>query len=621
MVLHLDNPTLALRPNAAISVVVHESTDSRSAFDAVIAGRSLGGTLYQPNPIPVSSLRRDAKNNVSVILGLAGSGIQPTIGLDDPGVYPVEVSLTNTGVATQSFVTWLVTVDTRSENPIGNKLGISFIWQLVADPARMPDGTTDPSVLRELQPGGRLDRIATLLARTSGFDASLIVSPETVESWRRLAQDSAELAPGFTRVRNAVAKSSVALLPAPYVVTDERALEAAGFGAALAGLQRHGTETLRSTLGVDPSANAQVAFVDPASETTIDRLRAELVDRVVVRDESLAPVTHPFTPAQTFVVGTEGGRSRAASTAPFLEDLLNGPASSALKAQRVIAAIAEVAYETPAISRGLIVAPPARWNPDLKAMTIIVDGLRNNPLVEPMHLDEFFSTVSNEQVRGLDVERRLQPMVAPATPISAADYGQAISRLEAFRQVVGTNDPAVKAGEQALLVALSTAMSPERARSELGKIDAAVRSFTSGISTDAKRVTLTAKRARVPLSFMNALDPPRDVTVRVHLGSTKLVFPAGADQVVTLKPGNNTIQFDVEARASGTFPMTIGVTSPDGGLEFGAPVRVTVRSAVFGGYAVALTVAALIFLALWWANHLRKTRRGRPIAHTPAPAT
>jgi hypothetical protein len=70
--------------------------------------------------------------------------------------------------------------------------------------------------------------------------------------------------------------------------------------------------------------------------------------------------------------------------------------------------------------------------------------------------------------------------------------------------------------------------------------------------------------------------------------------------------------------------MTITVTSADGRLQFGAPVQVTVRSAVFGGWAVGLTVAALVFLAGWWANHFRRTRKHRRAEQqspAPAPAT
>ena len=172
---------------------------------------------------------------------------------------------------------------------------------------------------------------------------------------------------------------------------------------------------------------------------------------------------------------------------------------------------------------------------------------------------------------------------------------------------------------------LSTNITTDRAHQMLAQTDSGIHAFTNAITADAKRITLTSRRARVPLTFVNAVSPHRPVTVRIHLDSAKLRFPTGADQIVTLKPGNNTVTFDVEARTSGTFPMTISLSSADGALAFGAPVRVTVRSAVFGGVAVALTVAALAFLALWWANHFRRTRRARRTASAraprPAPAT
>ena len=57
--------------------------------------------------------------------------------------------------------------------------------------------------------------------------------------------------------------------------------------------------------------------------------------------------------------------------------------------------------------------------------------------------------------------------------------------------------------------------------------------------------------------------------------------------------------------------MTISLTSEDQRFVFGTPVRITVRSAVFGGFAVALTIAAFVFLACWWGNHFRKTRAAR----------
>ncbi|MDZ4827790.1 MAG: hypothetical protein SGJ13_15200, partial [Actinomycetota bacterium] len=108
----------------------------------------------------------------------------------------------------------------------------------------------------------------------------------------------------------------------------------------------------------------------------------------------------------------------------------------------------------------------------------------------------------------------------------------------------------------------------------------------------------------------------RPVRVRVNLDSTKLLFPDGDEFVLDLPEGNSVERFAVEARTSGTFTMTVTLTTEDGRLPIGAPTRVTVRSAVFSGVGAALTVGALIFLALWWGNHFRKARRARAAIET-----
>ena len=575
----------------------------------------------------MSSLAPDANHNVSVTFGLPGSDVQPTIRITRPGVYPVEVQLVNTGVASGSFVTWLVTVDTRS-NPIDKKLSVAFVWQPVADPITLPDGSDDPKVVAQLKPGGRLDKIANLLAHTEGFRFSLGIGPETAEAWKRLGRHDRRMAFSFKVVRQVANRSTTEVLPSTYVPIDAAVLDAAGLGAHL----RRNTRPERRRCGrpsAPTSGSVQSAFVDPAPTTdaVVNGLRGMLIDRVAVRDEALIPVTHPFTPAEAFVLDTTGGESRAVATAPFVEDLFNGHDPSALRAERVIAALAEVAYESPSKARGVVIAPPARWTPDLTTMKTVVEAVRTLPLVQSATLDDLFARISNEQELGTDVQRRLVPATPADAPVDPDEYEATARELAAYRAVVGTDDPVVVRGEAALLTALSTSITPERAHAELAQIDQAVHAFSNGIRADEKRITLTSRRAEVPLSFENTLKPARDVNVRVHLESAKLFFPNGADQSVVLKPGSNTIRFNVEARASGTFPMTITVTSPDGRLPFGAPVRVTVRSAVFGGWAVGLTVAALVFLAGWWANHLRRTRRSRRIAaksaspSTPAPAT
>lgn len=628
MKLHIDNPTLANRPGAAIAIRVDQSATTRNGFDDVIANGDPGDTLYQPNQITIASLHPDARGNVTLTFDLSNSRVRPTIGISRPGVYPVVVQLVNTGVTSGSFVTWLVAVDTQTPNPIEEKLSVSFVVQAITNPITLADGSNDPKVIAEMKPGGRLDKIATLLSTAGGVRLSVAIGPESAEAWKVLARSDPALAASFRHLLTAATLSTTELLPTTYVPIDAAALEAAGLGSYLPGQFTLGAGTLHSALGVRPNASVQSAFVDPVptSDAVIDDLHEMAVDRVAVRDQALIPVNHQYTPAAAFLLDTAGGQSRSVSTAPFLEKLFYGPDPSALRAERVIAALAEVAYETPSVARGIVIAPPARWNPDEQTMQTVFAALRTLPLTQTATLDDLFATISNEQALGTPVQRRLVAATPPVAPVTASEYVTTSDELTAYGSVVGSKDPVVVNGNAALRTVLSTTISPERAHDTLSRIDTAVRAFTAGVRADEKRITLTSRRAEVPLTFENDLKPARDVTVRVHLESTKMIFPKGADREIPLKPGSNTIRFTVEARASGTFPMTITVTSPDGRLAFGAPVQVTVRSAVFGGWAVGLTVAALVFLAGWWANHFRRTRRNRRAERraatpTPAPAT
>jgi Family of unknown function (DUF6049) len=615
MLLKVDNAELAARPGAAIAIRIHERADTRTGFDQVIANQDLGGILDQPNRMPIASLPR-LGGALVVTLGLPRSGVSPGISVSRPGAYPVEVSITNTGTeATGSFVTWLVIAN---PNDIAKKLDVAWVWQVVAPPLEMPDGTNDPTVVAQMKPKGRLDRVASVLANAGDFPVSLVVGPETVESWSALAEKDATLAPGLARVRAAARRSTTEVLPASYVPIDDTIWEAAGFGPRYREELVKGARSLQGSIGVRPTDFPTSTFADPANDASIDRLRQMPVTRVGVRDTALVPVTHPFTASQGFTIVTQGGRSQGAATSPFIEQMLAGSDPPALKAQRVIAALTEIAFEQPGIARGVVLAPDARWNPDVAAMKATVDALKTFPLVHVATLDEFFNDVSTEHTpTGADVERTLVPITPAAAPLTPDEWDTTARELEAYAAVVGQNDPLVDQSRHLLDLALSTAITSDRAHETLARIEASIRGFSRGITVDAKRITLTARQASVPLSFENKLSPPRTIRVQVHLASPKLVFPKGDVQTIDLEPGVTTHSFDVEARTSGTFPLDITLTSADGQLTFGDPVKVTVRSAVFGGFAVALTIAALVFLALWWGNHYRRTRRAKRLA-TPA---
>ncbi len=614
MILHIDDRALATRPGAAISIRVGTSETTRLGFESAVDQNELGGVLYQLDPIPVAQLPPFGSGNVAVSLGLPGSNAAHTIGISRQGVYPLEVSLTNTGTATSPFITWIVVVNDAAQ-PVPEPLRVAWIWQLSAPPATLPNGTIDPAVAAQMRAGGRLDRIATLLGHNGRGPISLVITPETVEAWAKLAARDPALARSLALVRTAARRPSTELLPAPYVPIDIPALEAAGLGGELPREVVAGAKTLQDVLGT-PYATGRAAFVDPADDATVDRLRTMLVTRVAVRDASLVNVPLTRTPAQAFAVDTSvNPPEEAVATAPFIERLLEGPAAPALKAQRVVASLAEAVFEAPSSARGVVIAPPANWVPDVEAMTDLMTALSRTRLVKTVTLEDLFSQISVDR-ESAGATRQLRDGPPPPLPVAASDYYAAAARLHAFEAVVGLDDT----GERALLRALSTSITPERARAELASIEASVDAFTSAVTVDARRIQLTSARASIPLSFENRLNPPRDVPVVVHLESPKLVFPDGADRQVVLKPGTTTIRvaadgkpFSVEARTAGTFALTIRITSVDGSLEFGTPARVTVRSTVFGRLAAPITIAALVVLAFWWGNHFRRTRRARRI--------
>jgi hypothetical protein len=246
----------------------------------------------------------------------------------------------------------------------------------------------------------------------------------------------------------------------------------------------------------------------------------------------------------------------------------------------------------------------------------VVAGLVRNPLLTPVTLEQWFDRVGNARdASGATVTRGLvEQNRPPISPITAAHWRGARANLDDLRSLVGSDDARVARGERALLVGLAQNGDRDVANAALDAIANDARAFLSRISTQARTVTLTARRSQIPLSFTN--NTGRAVRIRVTLDSDKLLASDGSARITKLidlpaKPRNTTSLFSVEARGSGRFLVRVVLSSPDGSIEAGPPATVTVNSTVFGAFGSWLTYGALAFLALWWAHHLWRSRRRR----------
>ena len=129
------------------------------------------------------------------------------------------------------------------------------------------------------------------------------------------------------------------------------------------------------------------------------------------------------------------------------------------------------------------------------------------------------------------------------------------------------------------------------------------------ISASEGTVTLTSRRGVVPVTLTNRA--PYPVRLRVSVSSAKLRFPAGATKTVTVSPRGVTITFVAEARSTGSFPMNVAVSSPNGRVRFDGG-RVIVRSTAANVLALVLTLSGLLFLVGWSSRDLiRKAIRRR----------
>jgi hypothetical protein len=607
--LRLDVPAglLPSGEDVVLRLRIHNAVETTSAFLRTVNGDRLGNRIDRTYEVPVAQLPRDAQGAVLFTFGLSGSTTTPSFAVSKPGVYPVELAL-RTDETIASFVTWIVVADPAAPPGETNQVRLASVWSVASAPVLDANEKPKARVAAELEPGGRLADIAGLLDDAGPMPLTLQISPETLESWTALGANDTRLASGAASVKAAAARETTQLLPTPYVPIDITSLDAGGLGTELPDQVREGSDALERLTGVAPTT--RTAFVDPIDLDALASVRALLADRIVVRAPSIAGIAADDSLAP-FEVAAGQGTARAAATSPLYEELLTSDVSPALRVQRTLAGLSVLSFEhdeTP----GVVLASPLRWDPDVETEETLLNALRQHPYVRPVTIDDLFATVPAATDDGSPVVHDLAPHDPEPFPISAVDYHGTQSQLASLRSSLGPQDPSLPHGEQALRLSLSSLNTETEAHAYLGVVTDAARALQQGVSTAARRVTVTARRADVPLTFVN--DTGKPVTARVHLASEKLLFPDGPDRIVDLAPGETTERFAVEARASGTFTMTVTLASADGNLQLGGAEKISVRSAVFSGAGAALTAGALVILALWWGNHVRRTRRARRAA-------
>ncbi|MGK2950040.1 MAG: DUF6049 family protein [Acidimicrobiales bacterium] len=593
--------------DGSLQLDLHQRVRSRSELAVTMEGTGLGN-LIAPQVTPIDALAPDADGvrTLSLSLDPAAGGVT----LPAQGVYPVAVRAFDAGGAeVASLVTHLIAPPlSGDESP---PLAVAVVAHLGAPPARQPDGTTSMSESARRS----LGELAGAFAAVPEVAATLAVTPETVDVLAG-SSDEADLAL-LELLRSAVAGRTV--LRTPYVDISADQLARAGLLGELAEQLRRGEEVLRDELGASPVAATWLADPDLGA-AGLEALAASGVEHAVVAADQVAPLPSgvlSFSLAQPFALAPPDdeqlGRPdpsgiTALAIDPTVVERLEGDGTPGLVVSRVLAELAMVRLERPGIARALVV--PVHDDLDPAMVTALLQALGAGAPYAPLPVVEAVdATAPVRDAAGNVVERALVPTdEEPAIgSADAARLQSARDLLATFDGLLGGADP--RTAQLAPHLLLSTARSLSRAERQ-AHVDAVVDqidALTSAVSTPERAtITLTAREGTVPLTIRNDAGTPLEVSIRAS--STKLEFPDGEVQHVTLTEETTRIDIAVLARASGSFPLDVEITTPDGRRQL-TSTRFTVQSTAVSGVGIVLSVGAGLFLVAWWASHWRRTRR------------
>lgn len=599
-----------LPPDGSIDLVLRGRVRSRSELAASMEGGGLRSSVYRVSTL-VAALpaAADGSRRLAVSLDPAVAG---GVALTTSGAYPVEVIARDAaGAELDRLITHLlVEPSAQDESPA---LGVAVVAELDARPALQPDGTTDEP---DLDLTSAAELVAALTANPDVV-ATVAMRPETVEALGAVA------APEATALLDALpgAVAGRDVLALPYVDVSPDALLDAGLAGELADQLERGRELLADAFGVEPSVSTWLAD-DDLGPDGLTALSDAGVRHVVVEAGQVEPLRSgvlSLSLAQPFLLDSQLEPAvDALALDPDVMERLDTSAGPGLETSRLLAELAMLWFEQPGIERAVVIPVDPTVRPEV--VSGLLDGLDGGTIFEAVTLDDAFAGAAPlRQPGGGLVDRPLTPERSPSVaPSVARGMREARARLASFSSLLGPDSPRAEPVAAHLLLATARALDGDAQRAHLRAAATLVEEVTSAISApDRATITLTAREGTVPLTVRNAAGIPVDVVVRLR--SQKLEFPAGDTVELTLSEETTRLDLEVRARASGSLPLQVEVTSPDGGIAL-ATIDVTVQSTAVSGVGVVLSVGAALFLMVWWARHWRRTRRSQKLVATTHPA-
>lgn len=617
-----------------LALTVYPAVTSRSRFDDSIRGENLGTPLSANLPtLPLSAFDAtpSASGGSQIATSIPVSATEkPSFGiqLTQPGVYPVRIAVTDdAGTTRASLLTHLVRLPAQE---VASPLAFSMIVPIHAPPTFQPDGAAemDPAALT------RIDAALQALRTHPGVQVNLLPTPETVEGLA--AVDQANTLAGQPADRVASLRAAVAnrqVLGTTFTDLDVGSWVAAP-APAVATVKAQlvtGADAVAAQIGVRPDTSTVLA--DPTFTTqALAAFHFTGTEQLVIPQDQLAPLSGgAASPAalQAFAVTDSNGQLLPAiSTDQTLADRLTQTDDPVLNGHLVLADLA-VLWGDGAQPRGTVLSVPPDLDVDTRTYDAVFDGLADRlaggqaaPVVSAVSIDDLFlvtNVATNPDRRGETLVRAYEAESVRSLGELPDQINRVSNQVASYRTMLGAEVGRADALTRQLLISSGEHLDDDTRAAYIDGVAAFVADQYAGIvAPDDQRVTLTAENGEVPITIENHLD--YEVEVEVALSSVKLEFPEGSTTTVVLAPESSTrVEVSVVSRASGAFPVTVTVRTPDQQVTV-ASTRFTVRSTAISGIGLILSIGAGLFLLVWWAMNFRKTRRAKQLVGSNHPS-
>lgn len=280
-----------------------------------------------------------------------------------------------------------------------------------------------------------------------------------------------------------------------------------------------------------------------------------------------------------------------------------------LAAHQLLADLAQTYFENPntTVPRGVIVAP-SNWNASPEFVKTLLDGLRVNPILEPVTLSTFFHDTAigaNQGPTSGTVEN-----INAINIISSDDLTHAYSGLSTVKLLTPADHALATRLTDTIFNGESIGLT-ERQRTRFFQTpDLAITYIASSLHlSGTSHVTLTASTGKIPITI-HYTGPTLPVHVDLRINSSKINFPkAEARQSLVLSLRDTSKVLAVSTRTSGLYTFDLELVVPHQRTVLFGPVTFTITSTAASGVAIALSVGALAVLFLWWSRSILRHRR------------